>query len=70
MGRPGEPDDQLTARNRRTGAAGDTPPPAARARAMLVACALAVVAGSLAAAWKQMTAKGVKRIQSTDILST
>ncbi|MDQ0028123.1 nicotinamidase/pyrazinamidase [Variovorax paradoxus] len=25
--------------------------------------------GSLAAAWKQMTAKGVKRIQSTDILS-
>ena len=26
--------------------------------------------GSLAAAWKQMTAKGVKRIQSTDILST
>ena len=25
--------------------------------------------GSLAAAWKQMTAKGVKRIQLTDILA-
>ncbi len=52
MGRPGEPDDQLTAQERRTAAARDIPPPAARARALLVVCALAVVAGSLAAAWR------------------
>lgn len=51
MGGAGEPDDQLTAQGCRAATARDVPPRAARARAMLVACALAVVAGSLAAAW-------------------